>query len=130
MKVTYPLPFLNMCKIHDAVYFKKKEQGIGPINLREVWCVYQVRNTINDKRYIGITSLPPSARWKQHITASKKENNLPLYCAIRENGIERFIFAVIAWCKSGQEARCVEAGTAWSQGTFMPGGYNVRPEYF
>jgi hypothetical protein len=35
------------------------------------WTIYTVRNTINDKLYVGQTVKTVSARWKQHVADTK-----------------------------------------------------------
>lgn len=59
--------------------------------------IYKITNQINNKVYIGQTSLNPKIRWNQHITDSKKEKNdhRALYSAFNKYGVENFSFEVI-----------------------------------
>lgn len=54
--------------------------------------IYKIKNNINDKVYIGKTSLTVEARWKQHkedYLSSTKEHR-PLYAAMKKYGVENF----------------------------------------
>jgi len=54
--------------------------------------LYKITNTINNKCYIGFTSLSVEQRFKTHIDNSKyKRNNQKIYNAIRKYGADNFI---------------------------------------
>ena len=60
--------------------------------------IYQIKNKINGKSYIGQTIKNPQERWKKHISISKKEEHKDtsyIHKAIRKDGIENFEFEVI-----------------------------------
>ena len=54
--------------------------------------IYKITNNVNGKLYIGKTKRSLSERFKQHVTASRREDifNRPLYKAFRKHGIENF----------------------------------------
>ena len=54
--------------------------------------VYSIRNRVNDKRYIGVTSCRLEKRLQEHGRAvnNKRTRNRPFYAAIRIAGIENF----------------------------------------
>jgi group I intron endonuclease len=54
--------------------------------------IYKITNTITGKAYIGATSKPVNARWKQHIHDSRKDRCKfrSLYQAIRKYGKDNF----------------------------------------
>lgn len=52
--------------------------------------IYKITNSINDKVYIGKTSLTIQKRFQQHIRDSKKYLDRPLYKAFNKYGIENF----------------------------------------
>lgn len=60
--------------------------------------IYKIENKINGKCYIG-QSINIEKRFINH-RSSIKNKNLPLYCEIREYGIENFCFCVIEECES------------------------------
>jgi len=60
--------------------------------------IYEIVNTINDKKYVGYTSRKnPLDRWKQHITDSSNSKlaHKPLYRAISKYGITNFVFNLL-----------------------------------
>ena len=50
--------------------------------------VYLITNTVNGKRYVGLTAQSIAQRWKQHITHSQRKTELsrPICRAIRKHG--------------------------------------------
>ena len=64
--------------------------------------IYIIRNDINDKVYIGKTTLPTiDARFKEHCKDAFRERNekRPLYSAMRKYGIEHFTISLIEECQ-------------------------------
>lgn len=60
--------------------------------------IYMIRNTINDKKYIGKTEqYDVHIRWKEHIKCINREEckNRALYMAFNKYGLENFEFSVI-----------------------------------
>ena len=59
--------------------------------------IYKITNLINNKLYIGKTSVSIKKRFKEHIIDSKKkeEQNRPLYKAFNKYGIENFKIEII-----------------------------------
>jgi len=61
--------------------------------------IYQIKNLVNNKLYIG-RSTNIKKRWAQHCSESswKKEPNKPLYKAFQLYGVENFEFTIIEIC--------------------------------
>ena len=58
--------------------------------------IYKITNIINNKVYIGQTSISPMKRWDDHFSAYKNTaNKLYLYNEMRKYGIENFAFQII-----------------------------------
>lgn len=60
--------------------------------------IYKITNDINDKMYIGKTSLTIEDRWKEHIRDSKKRvlyEKRPLYNAMNKYGVDKFHIDII-----------------------------------
>ena len=58
--------------------------------------IYQIRNNINGKIYIGKTESSIEKRFQEHCRDSRKENiNRPLYAAMRKYGIEHFRISLL-----------------------------------
>lgn len=69
--------------------------------------IYKITNQINNKIYIGKTSLPSIIdRWKEHVSDSKSRNKekRPLYEAFKKYGIENFTIEEIEEVKTDDEA--------------------------
>lgn len=62
--------------------------------------IYKITNIINNKSYIGQTSLSIEQRWKEHLYCLKKPEciNRPLYRAINKYGVENFKIEQIEEC--------------------------------
>lgn len=65
--------------------------------------IYKITNQINGKIYIG-QSIDIQQRWKQHKQQVKGiRSNNKLYQAMREYGIENFLFEIIEQCEFSQQ---------------------------
>lgn len=63
--------------------------------------IYKIYNDINDKVYIGQTSVGLQVRWEQHVKNSNDiNNNAVLYRAIRKYGISVFHIEQIEECQN------------------------------
>jgi len=71
--------------------------------------VYCIKNTINNKEYIGLTTRTLEQRWKQHIYESNKQDswewNTPLGNAIKKYGKDSFEVFVLEECSSETEMK-------------------------
>lgn len=67
--------------------------------------IYKIYNDINEKVYIGQTSLTVEHRFKEHLTKAKtkERENLPLYNAMKKYGIEHFFVETIEKTDNLQE---------------------------
>ena len=66
--------------------------------------IYKITNKVNNKVYIGLTTLTLEYRWKRHITESKNvSNEKHLYKAIRKYGLENFLVEEIDHSSSLEE---------------------------
>ena len=51
--------------------------------------IYKIKNNINEKVYIGLTTCTLQYRWQKHLAESKNEKNKKhLYKSIRKYGLE------------------------------------------
>ena len=61
--------------------------------------IYQIKNKITGKCYIGQTTKLPESRWKQHVNSLTKKGDCPaLKDAITKYGIDSFTFCVLIIC--------------------------------
>lgn len=62
--------------------------------------IYVIKNTVNDKLYIGQTRRTITKRFKEHIDFSKKDSvKTKIYVAMRELGIENFYVEQLITCE-------------------------------
>jgi group I intron endonuclease len=81
--------------------------------------IYLVTNSINGKRYVGLTRFPVRDRWRQHVYNANYGLRTYLYSAMRKYGAENFSIQPIASCLSVETASLVEREAIRS----------LRPEY-
>lgn len=62
--------------------------------------VYVITNTINGKKYVGVTTGSINKRFNEHIRDSRKErcNDRPLYSDINQYGVENFTIQELEQC--------------------------------
>ena len=89
--------------------------------------IYCITNLINNKRYIGKTTLTIQERFKEHCWDSKKNryNKRPLYDAMNKYGIENFIIEELEQVKD--ETILSEREIYWIKEleTYGSKGYNA-----
>lgn len=69
--------------------------------------IYKIRNTINNKCYIGLTGLSPEIRWAKHQAIHLKSQRW-LYQAIRKYGIGIFELSTLDFVLTKENARELE----------------------
>ena len=71
--------------------------------------IYKITNKINNKIYIGLTTLTPEERWKSHILTAYNKNSKDydeiFKKAIRKYGKENFSIKTIEQCNSLEELK-------------------------
>lgn len=93
--------------------------------------VYKITNTVNDRVYIGLTTGPLKVRWRQHLSAAKKDVDKPLYRAMRKHGIDNFSIHVIYTTDSIDDLRAAEIRLiAEFKAHVNNGGYNLTDHGF
>lgn len=88
--------------------------------------IYKITNSVNDKIYCGQTkSSPPSHRWNRHKYSTKKGCTVPLHCAMRLHGIDKFKFEIVCSCETLDELNKKEIELISTTNSFCPNGYNI-----
>lgn len=94
--------------------------------------LYTILNSLNNKIYVGQTKYPEK-RWKQHKNLSNKKIKLQfIHKAMAKDGINNFIFEIIAICKTQEDSDEIEKCLIKQYNSrdtnfgynFMPGGYS------
>jgi len=60
--------------------------------------IYLIKNLINEKIYVGMTTCPINKRFKQHEYKSKRNSRCPVHLAISKYGINSFSIALLENC--------------------------------
>jgi group I intron endonuclease len=88
--------------------------------------IYKITNSVNDKVYYGQTkSSTPSHRWNRHRYSTKKGCTVPLHCAMRLHGIDKFKFEIVCSCETLDELNKKEIELISTTNSFCPNGYNI-----
>lgn len=87
--------------------------------------IYKITNNINNKIYIGLTTVSLEERWKNHKTQARIDNQKPLYRAIRKYGIENFSIEHIDTAHSMEELGEKERYYISLYNSQVPNGYNI-----
>ena len=83
--------------------------------------IYYIYNTIEQKGYVGLSTVSFISRWESHIDP---ENNSLIAKAIQQYGIEAFTFQVIKTATSEKELKELERVKILELNTKHPQGYN------
>lgn len=86
--------------------------------------VYQIRNNVSGKLYIGYTS-NYKKRWAKHIECANKKLNRCLYDAMNKYGLDNFEIDVLFEYSSKEEATSCEIQLIQEFNTLTPNGYNM-----
>jgi group I intron endonuclease len=92
--------------------------------------VYCIKNSINGKEYVGLTTRSLDVRWKQHVQESNKvgswEYKTPLGSAIKKYGKEAFEVFVVEQFDNIESLKQAETRIIIERNTHVScGGYNV-----
>lgn len=91
-----------------------------------MYTVYRHTNVINNKAYIGLTSLHIDERWKQHVSDSTHGSKTIFHHAIRKYDISVWKHEILKVCETLNEAKVTEIQMIAEHGTFfLEHGYNM-----
>lgn len=88
--------------------------------------IYKITNKINNKSYIGQTIGRLCDRWAQHNYNTKRQENKPLYNAMKKYGKENFKIEEIGGANNITELNYQEWLLIHTYDTLYPNGYNLR----
>ena len=88
--------------------------------------IYQIRNKVNGKLYIGQTIRSLEDRWSGHKSDAKYGGELPICRAISKYGSDNFEVSEIAKASSRDELDVLEQKYIRELNTLKPNGYNLR----
>lgn len=87
--------------------------------------IYVIKNTINEKLYIGQTKTSLNKRWIGHKSRANKGSNLAIYSAMRLYGIENFNIELLDTADNLKEANLKEFNLINQYNSKCPNGYNM-----
>ena len=88
--------------------------------------IYQIKNSSNDKVYIGQTIQHNVAtRWAEHIKSINSGNDSHLIRAFKYHGVENFTFSVVTELPNDQLDKA-EIYEISNKNSLSPNGYNIR----
>lgn len=88
--------------------------------------IYQIKNNINQKAYIGQTiQHNVASRWSEHIKSINSGADSHLIRAFKKYGIENFSFNVVANIPN-EELDSAEVLEISNRNSLSPNGYNIR----
>lgn len=88
--------------------------------------VYCITNTINGKKYIGMTGRTLEERWSSHCSSAKNGSKFRFHSAIRKYGENAFTRKIIFNNLNIQDCRTIEEETIAEYNTMLC-GYNAKP---
>ena len=93
-----------------------------------MYTVYQIKNLINNKSYIG-SSVRVEKRWQEHkreaFNTKSKKYNYPLYCDFRKYGLDNFNFTILRDdFETVKEMQDYEHDMIIYYSSHIPNGYN------
>ena len=98
-----------------------------PNDIIRMGYIYQIKNNITGKCYIGQTTKIPESRWKQHISSLTHKGGCPaLKDAITKYGIDSFTFRVLIICFD-DAVHLIEKEYIEKYHAQVPNGYNILP---
>ena len=88
--------------------------------------VYLITNTVNDKKYVGITADTIDKRFRKHVNdAMLRKNNMVLHKAIRKYGGNSFEVSLLDIAKTHEQLKDLEYHYIKQYEAKVPHGYNL-----
>lgn len=90
--------------------------------------IYIIKNTINNKVYIGQTIQDVKRRFNQHLQLKTVSSKQLIFKAVKKYGKENFYYEVLAEnIDNYEEMNLLEENFIETHGSVYPGGYNLCP---
>lgn len=89
--------------------------------------VYVITNSVNGKKYVGLTTCKLKKRWNEHMCAANNGVMRPLYKAMRKYGIAAFTIEEVATSNNIENLKLIEIEYIQKLNTYLPEGkgYNL-----
>lgn len=90
--------------------------------------IYAITNSVNGKRYIGLTQMSLGRRWWHHLATARHGVDTALGNAIRKYGPDAFSITQVVQLMPGYDRKALgdlERVIIQQEGTLAPNGYNM-----
>lgn len=87
--------------------------------------LYLLTNTVNEKKYVGITTQAVPTRWRDHLAKARGAGRTAIAHAIRKYGKEAFIITILGEAASWEDLCTMEREAIEKYQTFGHLGYNM-----
>lgn len=94
----------NITEKTEEQFLRNEWKDIGKV---KKGIVYLITNILNNKKYVGITTLTLNRRWWFHKRDSKVKN-YPLYMSMRKHGLDNFIITPLLFVYNTNKKRLIE----------------------
>lgn len=89
-------------------------------------CIYIIKNTVNDKVYIGQTVKTMEERWREHVyNANAGQRDQLIYLAMRKYGVENFYVELLKIAEEDESLDELEIFYVKQFNALSPNGYNM-----
>ena len=91
-----------------------------------IGCIYVIKNTVNNKVYVGQTVKTMNERWDEHLYNAKPDGREQLiYLAMRKYGVEKFHVELVKMADGTESLDELEIYYIDKFNSLTPGGYNM-----
>ncbi len=120
-----PSDISPVCVRYSSCQGRPRTQGFSVLERVEMGVIYQARNKINGKCYVGKTIKTIKERRKQHEKDTSREAGFAFHNALRKYGLNAFEWEVLMICDDEDDLN--ESEIAWIKllKTKAPNGYNL-----
>lgn len=88
---------------------------------------YLITNTVNDKKYVGITGQKLSARWSNHVRNHRwSQKTSAIGLAVAKYGSDKFEVIELCRCRTMEDAHFVEIALIAQWGSYKPEGHGYN----
>jgi group I intron endonuclease len=72
-------------------------------------CIYIIKNRLNERCYVGLTTRAAHVRWLEHVKGVRECSPYPLHRAIRKYGFKAFKFSILEFHETLDDLNAAEA---------------------
>jgi group I intron endonuclease len=92
---------------------------------KDIYKVYKITNSVNNKPYIGLSEVSLINRWTKHKSSARTGSNTILHKAMRKYGIDKFDIEHVATAFTKSDMEYIERLLIDQYDCLCPNGYNL-----